>query len=142
MIPELTSRQDVGALPLIVRVLIRGVSDPGEIDTEVYCVNTTPDRFALEVRSSSFTTIDEEEGTVVKHGSGPIRGTLAPGAAVRVGQVRGWEWDGYVGLEVEYANCATGIRQGKSYSLKNTGSGYRLPGTDTDGFLVPSDTVF
>lgn len=130
------------ALPLIVRVTLCGVTDPGEVDTHVYCVNATPDPFEVAVRSASFTTVDEQLGTVICHGSEPRRVLLASSEVARVGEVRGWEWDGYVGLEVEYTACATGRRERRTYSLKRSTAGYRVPGIETQGSLISPDAKF
>lgn len=130
------------AFPLIVRVHVPGVADAGEVDTEVYCVNATSEDFAVDVHSNSFTTVDEEVGTVVEHGSAPVQTWLAPGAAVRVAQVRGWEWDGHVGITVDFTRRADGGRARKTYALKRGAEPYTVPGLGKEGCVVPPEVPF
>lgn len=85
---------------MIVRVPREGVRDAGEIDTDIYCANLTATPFLVEVRSASFTTVDEATGAALTHGADPVAILLAPGAAAKIGDVAGWEWDGFVGLDL------------------------------------------
>ncbi|WP_106640375.1 hypothetical protein [Allosphingosinicella vermicomposti] len=93
-------RDTLPDLPAIVRVSREGVTDATEIDTDIYCANLTPTLFHVEVRSASFTTVDEETGAALAHGADAMAILLAPGATARIGDVAGWEWDGFVGLDI------------------------------------------
>lgn len=128
-------------IPILVRVSLDGVSDAGAIDTEVYCVNLTQQPFQISTRSTSFTTVDEEAGTVVEHGSGPAHVILLPGEATMVGSVAGWEWDGHVGIELRLreAGSATGVRV--SYDLKRGEGDYLIEALGRRGRIVPPSHV-
>ena len=123
-------------LPLIVSVSLAGVTDPGEIDTEVYCVNETDDTFTVVVGSTSFTTVDEDHGVVLDHGPPPAHLVLEPGAVQRVATVRGWEWDGHVGVAIEYLHHGSWRRERVSYSLKRPGLSYTIPILGAEGTLI------
>jgi hypothetical protein len=129
-------------IPIIVRVDIPGVTDAGEVDAEVYCVNDTGEPFSIRVRSNSFTTVDEDAGTVVRHGSDPVERSLAPGAAVRIAAVRGWEWDGHVGVEVEYRGERGGGWERRTYGLKRSGERFRIDAVAREGCIVPAEIHF
>lgn len=125
-------------LPTVVCVRVEGVKDAGEIDTEVFCVNETPVPYQLSVRSTSFTTVDEETGAAVEHGSGVPSATVRPGEAVLIGAVAGWEWDGHVGMEITFMDAQTGSEAVRAYSLKEGDRRVILPGSARQGRVVPA----
>jgi hypothetical protein len=92
-----------------------GVTDAGQIDTEVFVVNQTLITYQISSESTSFTTVDEEVGTVVQHGSAPKRIVLRPGEAALIATVRGWEWDGHVGMLIRF------IREGRVIPGRSVG---------------------
>jgi hypothetical protein len=109
-------------LPLVVRVPVTHTQfDIDAVDAEVYCVNSTPFEFNVSTRSESFTTVDEESGDTASHGSDPVVRKLAPGVTAMIAAVRGWEWDGHVGIEVKFERDGLPTVV-KSYNLKS-GSG-------------------
>lgn len=124
-------------IPILVRVSLAGVADAGQIDTEIYCVNLTQKTFQILTRSDSFTTVDEEVGTVVEHGSLPSEILLLPGEAKQVGDVAGWEWDGYVGLELIIREMESGARLRVSYSLKRSVGDFTIEALGKSGQIVP-----
>jgi hypothetical protein len=85
---------------------------------KVYCINVTREPVHIAVISSGFTTINDE-GTLLHHGSAPVELTLAPGLAARIGDVIAWEWDGHVGLRIEFTGIETGIKRRATYNLKH-----------------------
>lgn len=89
-------------LPLLVCVPIETGGNASLIDTELYCVNLTSRTFDVDARSESHTTVDEETGAGIAHGSPPKSVVLAPGEAAQVGDVAAWEWDGAVGMSITY----------------------------------------
>jgi hypothetical protein len=110
-------------IPILVKVKVRQtVFDPDAIDTLIYCVNNTESNFVISSKSESFTTIDEETGETVKHGSQPAEIELQKGEAVKIADVEGWEWDGHVGIEIVFMNDENEIR--KSYDFKRNGKEY------------------
>jgi hypothetical protein len=124
-------------IPILVRVMLAGVTDAGQVDTEVYCVNLTQKSFQISTRSNSFTTVDEEVGTVVEHGSPPSEVLLLPGEAKQVGDVAGWEWDGYVGLELIFRELESAARLRVSYSLKTSAGDFTIESLGKSGQIVP-----
>lgn len=122
-------------LPLVVKVGLPAPKDAGEIDTEVYCVNTTPHRFVVSTRSNSFTTVDEDTGTAIEHGSKPTKIQLGPGEAALVADVAGWEWDGHVGLDVMYEGGGNTVRG--NYDLKTAAGSYTITSVNKTGDIVP-----
>ena len=128
-------------IPLLVRVSFGGVSEAGEIDTEVYCVNLSSKPFQISVRSASFTTVDEEVGTVVEHGSAPAQMILLPGEAKMVSEVAGWEWDGYVGIELKLRESDASFGLRLSYDLKRSAGEFAIESLGKKGYIVhPSHT--
>ena len=89
-------------LPLLVCVPIETGGNASLTDTEIYCVNLTSRTFEVAARNESFTTVDEETGAGIAHGSPPKTMVLAPGEAAQVGDVVAWEWDGAVGMNITY----------------------------------------
>ena len=126
-------------LPIVVRVPVpQETFDAGAIDTKVYCVNTTPHAFRIAAHSVSFTTVDEETGDAVEHGSQPTDILLEPGATAEIADVAGWEWDGHVGIEVVFER-ADGKKPParKSYNLKASSTGKQaVPGAG-EGWVIP-----
>jgi hypothetical protein len=123
--------------PILIRVTLPGVYDAGQIDTELYCVNLTLKQFQVSTRSNSFTTVDEDVGTVIEHGSEPTEVILLPGEAKKVGDVAGWEWDGYVGIELRFKEDGSGEGMRVSYDLKRAAEGYRIEALGKSGRVVP-----
>ncbi|HEU4328151.1 MAG TPA: hypothetical protein VFS21_33755 [Roseiflexaceae bacterium] len=128
-------------IPIIVKVWIEGATNPIEIDAEIYCVNTTDRPFLVATRSTSFTTVDEEVGTAVHHGSRPVEILIGPGEATMVGDVMGWEWDGFVGMDVSFrpAGQATGVRA--SYNLGESQGRYTIEPLGKNGLLIAPRTI-
>jgi hypothetical protein len=129
-------------LPLIVLVSLPGVTDASDVDSEVYCVNDTGERFWIAVKSSSFTTVDEDAGTVVEHGSAPGTLDLVPGAWAKIGEVRGWEWDGHVGMEVQLWCASAPEWNRQAYGLKRGSGRYTIAGLGREGVIVPPEVRF
>ncbi|TND08741.1 MAG: hypothetical protein FD123_1957 [Bacteroidetes bacterium] len=124
-------------LPLIIRVAVpQTVFNPGAVDTEVYCENTTAYVFIVSVSSGSFTTVDENTGDAVRHGSQPVNAVLQPGEAVPVADVAGWEWDGHVGLEIGFRHEGTGTVIRKSYNLKSSSSDHTIRANGKTGRVI------
>ncbi|GAB4205320.1 MAG: hypothetical protein OHK0022_31300 [Roseiflexaceae bacterium] len=128
-------------LPLLVRVGLGGVTNPTEIDTEIYCVNHTGQPLLVAARSTSFTTVDEESGSAAHHGSRPTQILIGPGEAKMVGDVVGWEWDGAVGMELRFrpVGVATGLRVG--YNLRRPGEPLMIEALGERGHLIPPSFV-
>jgi hypothetical protein len=125
------------SLPLIVIVCVDARS-AGEVDTEVYCYNTTDRSWHIDVRSDSFTTIDEEVGTVVEHGSPPVSCLVKVDEAVKVADVQGWEWDGSVGIDVAFSVPGSSAKCHKSYFLKfPSGQTIDVPGVGPGKVVDP-----
>ena len=103
-------------LPTVINLRLP-TKGAGEIDTEVYCINTTPHPYRVAVESTGFTTIDDE-GALLHHGSAPVRVTIQPGEVAQIGDVVAWEWDGHVGLVIEFSNIDTGYACRATYNLK------------------------
>jgi len=124
-------------LPLIVRVSIaQPTFDPSGVDTEVYCVNTTSQGFTISTKSESFTTIEEQNGETATHGSPPESHWLAEGESALIAIVKGWEWDGHVGIQVVFqpiGNKATFI---KSYNLKESKTDYTIEPLGIKGRII------
>ncbi|MDB5070582.1 MAG: hypothetical protein JWM87_1693 [Candidatus Eremiobacteraeota bacterium] len=129
-------------LPLVFTLHTPG-TNAGAVDTEVYCVNVTSEAVRIAVSSTGFTTIDDD-GTLLHHGSGPADLTLAPGAAARIGDVVAWEWDGHVGLVIDFTGIETGITRRATYNLKH-GIGNHPPPPHTfagkGGYITPPGVV-
>ena len=110
--------------------------DPGAVDAEVYCMNTTKSVFMIETSSESFTTVDPENGDTVEHGSSPVDVTLQPGEVVLVADVKGWEWDGHVGLEVIFSKPQNKFSVTHSYNLKESSKDFYIPSIDKNGRTI------
>ncbi len=124
--------------PLVVRVAIpQTVFNPDATDAEIFCVNVTQQTFSVSAKSESFTTVDEEEGTAVAHGSPPSAVLLAPGDTARVADVKGWEWDGHVGINLVFREESSGSTITKSYDLKSGKGNFTLPSGET-GRIIPA----
>jgi hypothetical protein len=139
-----------GAMPdelPIVLALRLPPTGAGAIDTEVYCVNTTAHTFRVAVTSTGFSTIDDD-GTPLYHGSKAVQVTLRPGDLGQIGDVVAWEWDGHVGLVIEFSNVETGYACRATYNLKH-GIAHRAPDLSTPthhpatkyGYVIPVGVV-
>jgi hypothetical protein len=124
-------------IPILVAVSLTGISDAGQIDTEIYCVNLTDKPFQVSTRSTSFTTVDEDTGAVVEHGSSPEQAILLPGEAKKVGDVAGWEWDGHVGIELRFREEGGAADLRASYDLKRAAESFKLETLDKTGRIIP-----
>ena len=124
-------------LPVIVRVWLEGVTNPGEIDAEVYCVNHTDQPFLVTARSTSFTTVDEEAGTALRHGSYPVETLVLPGEAKRVGDVAGWEWDGAVGMQLRFRAVGSAASLRAGYNLRNPAEAFTIEPLGKRGHIIP-----
>jgi len=128
-------------LPLIVRAAVPQTAfDPDAVDTEVFCVNVTPHAFTIFVLSESFITLDETTGDSAVTGPPPFTARLAPGELVRVSEVKGWEWDGAVGLRVTFVrekNSELQAPVAKAYDLKQSSADFTLPSGKTGRVIVP-----
>ena len=129
-------------LPIVLNIRTPG-TDAGAVDTEVYCVNVTPDAFRVAASSTSFSTVDDE-GTVMEHGAPPVELELRPGEAGRISDVVAWEWDGAVMLLVMFTNLATGVAYRALYSLAKgiDHRRWRLSGAlEKSGYVSPPTLV-
>jgi hypothetical protein len=125
-------------LPLIVRVYLENTKfDPDAVDAEIYCVNTTSSTFSIATQSESFTTIDETTGEAAEHGSEPKNSSLTPGAHVLIADVKGWEWDGHVGIEVLFREEGEEAPIIKSYNFKGSNADFTIPSTEKKGRIIP-----
>jgi hypothetical protein len=112
-------------LPIIVRTDVEQTKfDMDAVDAEVYCVNITDQEFFISTSSESFTTIDEESGDTASHGSNSVSKKLSPGEFFKIAEVKGWEWDGHVGIEVSFKQNENVIT--KSYNLKESKSDFTI----------------
>ena len=128
-------------LPHIVCVRIPGVTDASLVDTEVFAMNETSVTYQIFAESTSFTTVDEEVGTVVEHGSTPHVAALHPGEAALIGMVRGWEWDGHVGVLIRFVDAASSAETVRSYAFKRGDERLMLPGGTREGWIVPGQRL-
>lgn len=113
--------QTMKSFPILVRVSIMQTAfNPDAVDAKIYCVNNTGKKFTLSSRSESFMTIDEKEGETVSLGSPGKTITLEAGESVLIADVLGWEWDGHVGIELEFRENGAGEIIRKSYDFKRT----------------------
>lgn len=125
-------------LPIIIRVsVIQPKFDPDATDAEIYCVNTTSKEFHISTNSESFTTIDEEIGTTINHGSQALTFKLAPNESVLVANVLGWEWDGHAGIEISFRQTGNDAVIVKSYNLKESKSDFTIPLSGKKGRVIP-----
>jgi hypothetical protein len=100
-------------------------------------VNTTSSTFSIATQSESFTTIDENTGETAEHGSEPKNISLAPGTHVLIADVKGWEWDGHVGIEVLFREEGKGTPIIKSYNFKGSKADFTIPSTEKKGRIIP-----
>jgi hypothetical protein len=113
--------------PIIVRVNVPQTGfNPDAVDAEIYCVNVTDGVFLISTQSESFTTIDEEAGTTAAHGSDSITKKLLPGESFLIADVKGWEWDGHVGIEVAFKQEGIEKVIVKNYNLKESKSDFTI----------------
>jgi hypothetical protein len=66
---------------------------------------------------------------------------IAPSGVVLVHRVRGWEWDGYVGVVVSYEFGAGSSVVRRSYSLKRSAGPFVTETGRRLGVIVPPDQV-
>lgn len=125
-------------IPLIIRVDIPFTTfNPDAPDTHIYCVNETQQSFHITTNSTSFTTIDEESGESVSHGSSPFEKIIHPGDVVQIANVLGWEWDGFVGIAVCFKNLSDNRQINCSYNLKSGVGDYFDVKSELAGRIVP-----
>jgi hypothetical protein len=124
-------------LPILVRVTVPKTGfDPDAVDAEIYCVNTTAETFSISTAGESFTTLDEESGEGVKHGSQPLNFLLLPGELKLVADVKGWEWDGHVGIEITFQESGSSEITRKSYNLKQSKKDYLIESLNLKGRVI------
>jgi hypothetical protein len=111
--------------------------DIDAVDVELYCVNTTEETFLIHSESESFTTIDEETGITAEHGSDPKKIKLAPGECIKVAEVKGWEWDGHVGMKISFVPGKTKPAIHKSYNFKESKGDFTIPSSGKLGRIIP-----
>ncbi len=68
----------------------------------IYLQNDTDRIWVATVRANFTTTVDDESGQALHHGSAGTEVKLAPGERARVGDVLGWELDSSLGLQIEF----------------------------------------
>jgi len=123
-------------LPVIVRVYLENQGfDMDAVDAEIYCVNNTPYTFFISTKSESFTTIDEDSGLTAEHGSDPLVKKLLSGEYYKIAEVKGWEWDGHVGIEVAFVQEKSENMVLKSYDFKTGKSNFSVA-PDKKGRLI------
>ena len=124
-------------IPLIIKVPVPQTSfNPGAVDTEIYCVNTTKNEFHVSTKSESFTTIDEESGETAVHGSIPVQFDLAPGSAILIANVEGWEWDGHVGIEIYFREKDSKEIKTMRYNFKESNRDYKIESMNLNGRVI------
>ena len=128
-------------LPLVIRVnVIHTTFDIDAVDAEIYCVNTTAIDFSIATKSESFTTIDEETGTAAEHGSAPKKFLLATGESILIADVKGWEWDGHVGINISFLAKGNNAAVIKSYNFKESNADYTIASSGKTGRIIPPTT--
>lgn len=68
----------------------------------IYLQNDTERTYVATVRAKFSTTVDDESGEALHHGSAGTEVELAPGERARVGDIVGWELDSYLGFDIEF----------------------------------------
>lgn len=125
-------------LPLVIRVnVIHTTFDIDAVDAEIYCVNTTSTDFSITTKSESFTTLDEETGLAAEHGSDPKAVSLAPGESVLIAEVKGWEWDGHVGINLSFQTKGNNVAVIKSYNFKESNADFTIASSGKTGRIIP-----
>ncbi len=125
-------------LPLVVRVTVPQTKfDPDAVDAEIYCVNTTAFIFSIATKSESFTTVGEEIGTTAEHGSNPKISSLAPGESIRIAKVKGWEWDGHVGITILFHSKQDEFKIVINYDFKGSKADFTFPNSEKKGRIIP-----
>jgi hypothetical protein len=94
---------------------------PDDVTDIIYLQNDTDRTFVATVISKFFTTVDEDSGEVLYHGSGGTDVELAPGQRVRVGDILGWEWDSVLDFRVEFRHARSTEPRRVSYTLRSQG---------------------
>lgn len=124
--------------PLVIRVsMIHTIFDMDAVDAEIYCVNTTEKDFSIATKSESFTTIDEETGTIAEHGSAAKIISLSPGESALIADVKGWEWDGHVGINISFLAKGEATARIKSYNFKESKADFIIPASGKTGRVIP-----
>lgn len=111
--------------------------DIDAVDAEIYCVNATANTFFIATRSESFTTLDEETGLAAQHGSDPKMVLLAPGDSALIADVKGWEWDGHVGIHLSFLEKGKDTPVMKSYDFKKSISDLTIAPGKTGRIIPP-----
>ncbi|CAN5369267.1 hypothetical protein BH09BAC5_BH09BAC5_21850 [soil metagenome] len=124
-------------LPKLVRIsILQTEFNPSAIDAEVYLVNDTELTFRIAVNSESFTTIDENSGETVEHGSLPAAFISLPGNVHLVANVEGWEWDGHVGVKLYFRENVSEEKSEKVYDLKSSSGDYFIEKMGISGRII------
>lgn len=125
-------------IPLLIRVDVPFTTfDPDAPDAQIYCVNETQNPFEINSNSTSFTAIDEELGESISHGSAPVKKIILQGESALIADVLGWEWDGFVGLELTFINLTEKKSIVKNYNLKSGSGDYFSENSDLSGRIIP-----
>jgi hypothetical protein len=128
-------------LPLVIRVnVVHTTFDIDAVDAEIYCVNTTGTEFSIATKSESFTTIDEETGLAAEHGSASKIISLASGASALIAEVKGWEWDGHVGINLSFRAKGNDVVVSKSYNFKTSNADFTIASSGKTGRIIPPTT--
>lgn len=110
-----------------------------EIVFEIHCHNTTSHEFIVTTHSDSAMTVNEETGAFITPGSPPSEHRLAPGEAVQIGDVLGWELDGVVAFDVSFTRTDNGCFYQRNYALHHRSHPCRIPGRTEPGQLLESN---
>jgi hypothetical protein len=111
----------INSFKLIKVKIIQTQFNPDAVDTEIYVYNSSEKTIELKIKNSSFITIDEENGNTAGPSSDFVLIKIKPNSFAIIAEIQGWEWDGFVGLEI------TDVKTGKEfcYNLKNAGKPFK-----------------
>jgi hypothetical protein len=124
-------------LPILVKVSVpQNGFNPDAVDAEIYCVNITAETFSISTSSESFTTLDEESGEGVNHGSQPLSFLLLPDEIKLVADVKGWEWDGHVGIKMSFQESGSSTVVTNDYNLKESKEDFLIESLNLKGRVI------
>lgn len=91
--------------------------NPDATDTIIYLFNPSDSAIDVTIKNASFITVDEDNGNTAGPSDDIVRIQLKPKSIEKITEIAGWEWDGFVGLEI------TDLKTGKEFrfNLKNGG---------------------
>lgn len=110
-----------------------------DVAFEFHCLNTTSHEFIVTTRSDCAMTVNEETGAFISPGSPPSEHRLAPGEAVQIGDVLGWELDGVVAFDVRFTRTDNGCFSRRNYALHHRSHPCQIPGRTEPGQLIESN---